>query len=100
MQRRSGLDIGAVSTAEIAVATMAQITERLREQADAEPDDKEYILEIRGGGAPKDARRDSADGHHPGKATWVLEEPLIGPAETCRLEAAGIQDVVVAQLEP
>jgi xanthine dehydrogenase accessory factor len=32
-----GLDIGAVSPAEIAVAIMAQITERLREAADAEP---------------------------------------------------------------
>jgi xanthine dehydrogenase accessory factor len=32
-----GLDIGAVSPAEIAVAIMAQITERLREEADAEP---------------------------------------------------------------
>ena len=32
-----GLDIGAVLPAEIAVAIMAQITERLREEADAEP---------------------------------------------------------------
>jgi len=32
-----GLDIGAISPAEIAVAIMAQITERLREEADAEP---------------------------------------------------------------
>ena len=32
-----GLDIGAVSPAEIAVAIMAQITERLREEADAQP---------------------------------------------------------------
>jgi xanthine dehydrogenase accessory factor len=32
-----GLDIGAVSPAEIAVAIMAQITERLRQEADAEP---------------------------------------------------------------
>jgi len=32
-----GLDIGAVSPAEIAVAIMAQITEKLREDADAEP---------------------------------------------------------------
>src|SRR3984893_5185877 len=32
-----GLDIGAVSPAEIAVAVMAQITEKLREEADAEP---------------------------------------------------------------
>jgi len=32
-----GLDIGAVSPAEIAVAIMAQITEKLREEADAEP---------------------------------------------------------------
>src|SRR6201988_67996 len=32
-----GLDIGAVSPAEIAVAIMAQITERLHEEADAEP---------------------------------------------------------------
>src|SRR5271163_1500158 len=32
-----GLAIGAVSPAEIAVAIMAQITERLREEADAEP---------------------------------------------------------------
>jgi xanthine dehydrogenase accessory factor len=32
-----GLDIGAVSPAEIAVAIMAQITERLREDVDAEP---------------------------------------------------------------
>ncbi|HUI13886.1 MAG TPA: XdhC family protein [Xanthobacteraceae bacterium] len=32
-----GLDIGAVSPAEIAVAIMAQITERLREEVDAEP---------------------------------------------------------------
>ena len=31
-----GLDIGAVSPAEIAVAIMAQITERLREEAEAE----------------------------------------------------------------
>ena len=31
-----GLDIGAVSPAEIAIAIMAQITERLREEADAE----------------------------------------------------------------
>jgi xanthine dehydrogenase accessory factor len=34
-----GLDIGAVSPAEIAVAIMAQITERLREEADAEAPD-------------------------------------------------------------
>src|ERR1700723_842943 len=32
-----GLDIGAVSPAAIAVAIMAQITEKLREEADAEP---------------------------------------------------------------
>ena len=32
-----GLDIGAVSPAEIAVAIMAQITERLHEEAEAEP---------------------------------------------------------------
>jgi xanthine dehydrogenase accessory factor len=32
-----GLDIGAVSPAEIAVAIMAQITERLRDEADAPP---------------------------------------------------------------
>src|SRR5579863_9855024 len=32
-----GLDIGAVSPAEIAVAIMAQITEKLHEEADAEP---------------------------------------------------------------
>jgi xanthine dehydrogenase accessory factor len=32
-----GLDIGAVSPAEIAVAIMAQITERLREEVEAEP---------------------------------------------------------------
>jgi xanthine dehydrogenase accessory factor len=32
-----GLDIGAVSPAEIAVAIMAEITEKLREEADAEP---------------------------------------------------------------
>jgi xanthine dehydrogenase accessory factor len=32
-----GLDIGAVSPAEIAVAIMAQITERLREEPEAEP---------------------------------------------------------------
>ena len=32
-----GLDIGAVSPAEIAVAIMAQITERLREEVDAAP---------------------------------------------------------------
>jgi xanthine dehydrogenase accessory factor len=33
-----GLDIGAVSPAEIAVAIMAQITERLRQEPDQEPD--------------------------------------------------------------
>jgi xanthine dehydrogenase accessory factor len=32
-----GLDIGAVSPAEIAVAIMAQVTERLREEVDAQP---------------------------------------------------------------
>ena len=33
-----GLDIGAVSPAEIAVAIMAQITERLRQEPDQQPD--------------------------------------------------------------
>src|SRR5579863_4988241 len=37
IQAPIGLDIGAVSPAEIAVAIMGQITEKLREEADAEP---------------------------------------------------------------
>jgi xanthine dehydrogenase accessory factor len=37
IQAPIGLDIGAISPAEIAVAIMAQITEKLREEADAEP---------------------------------------------------------------
>jgi xanthine dehydrogenase accessory factor len=37
IQAPIGLDIGAVSPAEIAVAIMAQITEKLREEADAAP---------------------------------------------------------------
>src|SRR5271156_1053908 len=37
IQAPIGLDIGAVSPAEIAVAIMAQITERLREETEAEP---------------------------------------------------------------
>jgi xanthine dehydrogenase accessory factor len=38
IQAPIGLDIGAISPAEIAVAIMAQITERLRQEPDQEPD--------------------------------------------------------------
>jgi xanthine dehydrogenase accessory factor len=39
-----GLDIGAVSPAEIAVAIMAQITERLRQEPDQEPDAERVLV--------------------------------------------------------
>ena len=96
-----GLDIGAVSPAEIAVAIMAQITERLREEVDAAQPapDQGRVMKF-GAVAPKDALGATAV-HTIRQGRLVLKKgTLIGAAEVAALEAAGIKDIVVARLEP
>ena len=96
-----GLDIGAVSPAEIAVAIMAQITERLHEEVDAEPSrarNQGGVMKF-GAVAPKDAVGATAV-HTIRQGPLVLKKgTLIGPGEVAALEAAGIKEIVVARLE-
>ena len=95
-----GLDIGAVSPAEIAVAIMAQITERLREEPARRPPAGQGRVMKFGAVAPKEAIGGTAV-HTIRQGALVLKKgTLIGPAEVAALEAAGIKDIVVARLEP
>ena len=96
-----GLDIGAVSPAEIAVSIMAQITERLREEVDPRSRLRCYSRVMKFGAvAPKDALGATAV-HTIRQDGLVLKKgTLIGPPEVAALQAAGIKDVVVARLEP
>ena len=88
-----GLDIGAVSPAEIAVAIIGEITQRLRQGAGMTP------MKF-GPVPPRDAEGATAV-HTIRQGALVLKKgTLIGPAEVAALEAAGIKDIVVARLEP
>ena len=95
-----GLAIGAVSPAEIAVAIMAQITERLREDdRGAAPDGQGRVMKF-GPVAPQEAIGATAV-HTIRQGTLVLKKgTLIGPVEAATLDAGGIKDIVVARLEP
>ena len=92
-----GLDIGAVSPPEIAVAIMGEITARLRCAAEeAREGGMKFgavpVAEAEGGVAVHSIRQGGAgaqEGH-----------PLIGQAEIAALKAAGIGEIVVARLEP
>ena len=65
-----GLDIGAVSPAEIAVAIMAQITERLREEVEAEPaPDQGRVMKF-GAVAPQGRARRDRRAYHPAGQRW------------------------------
>ena len=84
-----GLDIGAVSPAEIAVAIIGQITERLQAEAAAETTVKGCIMKF-GPVAPKDALG-ATSVHSIRQGGLVLKKgTLIGAAEVASLEAAGI----------
>ena len=79
---------------------MAQITERLREEGEAESACCEGGVMKFGAVAPKDALGATAV-HTIRQGALVLKKgTLIGAAEVAALEAAGIKEVVVARLEP
>jgi xanthine dehydrogenase accessory factor len=88
-----GLDIGAVSPAEIAVAIMGEITARLR--LPAGPSSLKF-----GAVTPAEALGGTAV-HSIRQGALVLKEGTrIGPAEVAALEAAGVAEVVVARGAP
>ena len=90
-----GLDIGAVSPAEIAVAIMAEITARLRHEGGEGGGGMKF-----GPVAPADALGATAV-HSIRQGDLVLKKgTLIGPAEVAALKAAGVKEIVVARLEP
>ena len=96
-----GLDIGAVSPPEIAVAIMGEITARLRQSAEKEPRrcwSRRH--EIRPG-AGRRRRKARIAVHSIRQGGLVLKKgTVIGKAEIAALQAAGIAEIVVARLEP
>ena len=88
-----GINIAAVSPAEIAVAIMAEITATLRKS----PEGGSMKF---GAVTPAEAMGGTAV-HTIRQGALVLKKgTLIGAAEVAALEAAGIASIVVAQLEP
>ena len=91
-----GLDIGAVSPAEIAVAIMGEITARLRQAAETR-----RRHEVR-----RRSRRDEARGRHrgalhpQGRARAQEGHADRRQPRSPRCKAAGIAEIVVARLEP
>src|SRR5262249_36620563 len=102
-----GLDIGAVSPAEIAVAIMAQVraaAPRAGSRAGSTagsraPAGQGSVMKF-GAVAPREAIGGTAV-HTIRQGAMVLKKgTLIGRVEAAALEAAGIKDIVVARLEP
>ena len=87
-----GLDIDAVSPAEIAVAIMGEITQ---------------VLQAKGGGGMKFGSVPIAEAvgatavHSIRQGDFVLKKgTLIGPAEVAALKTAGVKEITVARLDP
>ena len=95
-----GLDIGAVSPAEIAVAIMGEITARLRQSPEKAGEGAgEGVMKF--GAVPIAEAEGGVAVHSIRKSGLVLKKgTVIGKAEIAALEAAGIAEIVVARLEP
>ena len=95
-----GLDIGAVSPPEIAVAIMGEITARLRQRPEGAPEGAgEGVMKF--GAVPVAEAEGAIAVHSIRQGGLVLKKgTLIGKAEIAALEAAGIAEIVVARLEP
>ena len=88
-----GLDIGAVSPSEIAVAIMGEITARLRQVAGEGG--------MKFGAVPVAQAEGGVAVHSIRQSGLVLKKgTLIGKPEIAALQAAGIAEIVVARIEP
>ena len=95
-----GLDIGAVSPAEIAVAIVGADHRKAARRAAARSRPGQGGVMKFGAVAPKDAIGATAV-HTIRQGTLVLKKgTLVGAVEVAALDAAGIAEIVVARLEP
>ena len=90
-----GLEIGAISPAEIAVAIMGEITARLRRRR------KRRRSRMKFGSVPLAQAEGAVAVHSIRKGDLVLKKgTMIGKAQIAALANAGIGEIVVARIEP